>query len=200
MRVTSIFALTLSLVQSVFGQELSTALSRYPEASTFQGLIDQVPWGISSLLPSGLTPNSSNGVTVLIPSNKAFSTFLNASSLPNITSVPLDQLVNILHYHIMAAKMTSANFSSPDGLIVPTLLKDKKYNNRSAGVELVNQYGADAAQGNVLYVSKDPINPVKFRVRQQGSGVALRGGMGQGATINAVDGAWDLGYFQIVDR
>ncbi len=200
MRLTSILAPTLGLVQSVFGQELSTALSRYPEASTFQGLVSQVPGGVSSLLPSGLSPNSSNGVTVLIPSNKAFSTFLNASNLPNVTSVPLDQLVNILYYHIMAAKMTSANFSSPDGVIVPTLLKDKKYNNRSAGAELVDQYGADAAQGNVLYVSKDPINPVKLRVRQQDSGVALRGGMGQGATINAVDGAWDLGYFQIVDR
>jgi len=85
-------------------------------------------------------------------------------------------------------------------LIVPTLLKDQKYNNRSAGADLINQYGADAALGNVLYVSKDLINPVKFKVRQQqDSGVALRGGMGQGATINAVDGTWDLGYFQIVD-
>jgi transforming growth factor-beta-induced protein len=201
MRVTSIVALTLGLAQSVLAQDLSTALSKYPEVSTFQGLISQVPGGVSSLLPSGLSPNSSNGVTLLIPSNKAFSTFLNASNLANITSVPLDQLVNILFYHIMYSKLTSANFSSPDGLIVPTLLKDQKYNNRSAGTELINQYGADAAQGNVLYISKDPISPVKFRVRQQqDSGVALRGGMGQGATINAVDGAWDLGYFQIVDR
>jgi len=200
MHIASIVALTLGLGHSVLAQDLSTALSKYPEVSTFQGLISQVPGGVSSLLPSGLSPNSSNGVTVLIPSNKAFSTFLNASNLTNITGVPLDQLVNILFYHIMYAKLTSANFSSPDGLIVPTLLKDQKYNNRSAGADLINQYGADAALGNVLYVSKDPINPVKFKVRQQqDGGVALRGGMGQGATINAVDGTWDLGYFQIVD-
>ncbi|OIW31580.1 FAS1 domain-containing protein, partial [Coniochaeta ligniaria NRRL 30616] len=180
-------------------QDLPSALSKYPETSTFQGLISQVPGGVSSLLPSGITPNSTEGVTVIIPSNKAFEAFLNASNLANITSVPLDKLVNIFQYHIMYAKLTSTNFSSPDGLIVPTLLKDQIYNNRSAGADLINTYGADAAQGNVLYVSKDPVNPVKFRVRQQGSSVALRGGLGQDGVVTAVDGSWDLGTFQIVD-
>ena len=200
MRTNSIAALALGVSQSVLAQVLSTALQRYPEVSTFNGLISQVPGGVSSLLPSGLSPNSSKGVTVLVPSNDAFSSFLNASKIANVTDVPIDQLVNILFYHIMYAKMTSANFSAPGGVIVPTLLKDKKYNNRSAGADLINRYGADEAQGNVLYISTDPINPVKFRVRQeQGDSVALRGGMGQGGSINAIDGVWDLGYFQIVD-
>ncbi|KAH8912022.1 FAS1 domain-containing protein [Coniochaeta sp. PMI_546] len=200
MRVISLVALSLGLSGSVLTQELPAALSQYPEVSTFQGLISQVPGGVSSLLPSGLSPNSTKGVTVLVPSNNAFSNFLNASHLTNITSVPLDQLVNILYYHIMYAKLTSANFSAPNGLIVPTLLKDQLYNNRSAGADLINTYGADAAQGNVLYISKEPINPVKFRVRQQqDNSAALRGGMGQDGLINAVDGTWDLGYFQIVD-
>jgi hypothetical protein len=200
MHVFGICALALGLGRCASAQGLSTALSSHPEVSTFRGLIDQVPGGVSSLLPSGISANSSKGVTVLVPSNTAFSTFLSASNLTNITSVPLNQLVNIMFYHIMYAKLTSANFSSPNGLIVPTLLKDQQYNNRSAGTELINQYGADAAQGNVLYVSKDPVNPVRFMVRQQGSGIALRGGMGKGATMQAVDGAWDLGYFQIIDR
>ncbi|KAB5554686.1 fasciclin domain-containing protein [Coniochaeta sp. 2T2.1] len=200
MRATSIAALVLGLSHSVLAQDLSTALQKYPEVSTFQNLISQVPGGASSLLPSGLSPNSTKGVTVLVPSNEAFSTFLNATNTANVTDVPLDQLVNVLFYHIMYAKMTSANFSAPGGVIVPTLLKDEKYNNRSAGAELVNIYGADEAQGNVLFISKDPINPVKFRVRQQqDDSVALRGGMGQGGSINAIDGVWDLGYFQIVD-
>lgn len=199
MRVASFAALSLGLSRSVLAQDLPTALSNYPEVSTFQGLISQVPGGVASLLPSGISPNSTKGVTLLVPSNKAFSSFLNASNIANITSVPLDQLLNILNYHIMYAKLTSANFSSPDGLIVPTLLKDQKFNNRSAGADLINTYGADAAQGNVLYISKDPIRPVKFRVRQQDTSVSLRGGMGQDGLINAVDGSWDLGYFQIVD-
>lgn len=202
MRVTSIIGVTLGLCRSlVLAQDLPTALANYPETSTFQGLIGQVPGGVSGLLPSGLSPNSSNGVTLLIPSNSAFSTFSNGTNSVNITSLPLDQLLDILLYHIMYAKLTSANFSSPDGLIVPTLLNGQQYNNRSAGAELIKLYGADAAQGNVVYISQEPINPVKFRVRQQqNSGVALRGGMGQGATMNAVDGTWDFGYFQILDR
>jgi uncharacterized surface protein with fasciclin (FAS1) repeats len=147
MRVTSSIALTLGLVLPVISQDLSAALSNYPDASTFQGLIKLVPGEFLSLLPSGLKPNSSNGVTVLIPSNTAFSSFLNATNTTNVVNVPVDQLVNILHYHTMYAKLSSANFSSPGGLIVPTLLKDQKYNNRSAGADLINQYGADAAQG-----------------------------------------------------
>jgi hypothetical protein len=200
MRVTSVAALILGLGKSVLAQDLPKALSQYPELSMFQGLISQVPGGVTQLLPRGISPNSSQGVTVLIPSDTALKSFLNTTGVPDITSVPPDQLVNILFYHIMYAKLTSGNFSAPGGLIVPTLLKDKKYNNRSAGAELINTYGTEAAQGNVLYISKDPITPAKFRVRQkQDNSAALRGGMGEGGTINAVDGKWDLGYFQIID-
>ena len=199
MRINSIAVLVLGLSRSVLAQDLDAALSKYPEVSTFQGLISQVPGGVTDLLPSGLSPNSTEGVTVLIPSNDAVKSYLNASSLANITDVPLDKLMNILQYHIMYAKLTSSNFTAPDGLIVPTLLKDNMFNNRSAGAELNATYGPEAAQGTVLYISKDPINTAKFRVRQQQSGAALRGGMGQGGTINAVDGSWDLGYIQIID-
>lgn len=201
MRVPSIIAVTLGFGHSVLGQDLATALSKYPEASTFQSFIGQVPnGGIASLIPTGISPNSTEGVTVLVPTNAAFQKFLNTTNATSITDLRFTALLPILKYHIMYAKLTSSNFSAQSGLIVPTVLQDEEYNNRSAGADLINTYGQQAANGAPLYVSHDPINPFKFRIRQsQNGGVALRGGQGQVGSINAVDGQWDLGYFQLVD-
>ncbi|KAK3945854.1 FAS1 domain-containing protein [Diplogelasinospora grovesii] len=197
MRSSSI-AVALGLAQTAFcqqGTDLNTALSKYPETSTFQSLLQSNPQMITSTTPS----NDKGGVTVLVPNNDAFTKFTNASGGTPITSQPTDKLINIFQYHVMAAPLTSANFTDPKGLMVPTLLTAEAYNNRTAGADLVNAYGSKAALGQVLYVSKDPISPLRLRVRQSATGVNLRGGEALNAGMDPVDGTWSGGRFQMVD-
>ncbi len=190
---TVALAATASLVLGQqIGSDLATAVGSFSQLSTFQQLLTDFP----GLLLSAVSQNGS-GLTVLAPSNDAFQKYMNQTG-QQLTSLPLNQLVATFRYHIMAAKMTSKDFTVPRGVVVPTLLKDQLYNNRTAGPQLVNTFGADAAQGNVLFVSQDPINPAKLKVRQA-SNVSLRGGLGETATMDPVDGQWSQGYFQIID-
>ncbi len=177
------------------GADLATAIANNTELSSFAQLLANFPSLLGSLIPEAIP-----AVTVLIPTNAAFDKYVKQTG-QQPASLPLNQLQALLEYHIMAAPMTRRNFTVPRGLVIPTLLRDSQYNNRSAGAQLVGSFGQDAAQGNVLFVSQDPINPAKLKVRQQASigDANLRGGLGGTATISAIDGYWDLGYFQMVD-
>ncbi len=178
--------------------DLSTAISKFSQLSTFSSVLGSNPNLVSSLIPS----NINRGVTLLIPSNDAFDKYSNSTNGGgNITAMEPSALIVILRYHVMAAPLTSANFTADQGNIVPTLLTDATHNNRSAGAALVNTYGAEAALGQVLYVSKSPSSAGKFRVkRQQAKTLQLAGGDAQGALMDAVDAQWSGGYFQIVDE
>lgn len=198
MGVFSCLVLALGLAHSGLCQDLVSALSKYPELSSFSQLLSNLPGGVESILPSGLVPNSTEGVTILAPNNAALLSFANSTGGPNIADLPADQLLAVLKYHVLAAKLTGKDLTATGSLIVPTLLRDQQYNNRSAGADLVNAYGPEAALGQVIFASKDPINAVKAR-RRQTVNVYLRGGNGRGAGLNAVDAQWALGYLQIVD-
>jgi transforming growth factor-beta-induced protein len=199
MRSSLTSALLLSLVhlgrtQGDGGLSLGNAIANYTELSQFAGLLNQSPGVVSSFVPQTIS-----GITILIPSNKALDKFVQQTG-QSLTALPTLQIQTILQYHVLAAKMTSRNFTAARrGLTIPTLLKDKLYNNRSAGPELVQTFGASASEGNVLFISPDPISQAKLRVRQQGSSANARGGLGGTSSIDAVDGTFDMGYFQIID-
>jgi hypothetical protein len=194
MRFSCFGALLLGLAQSAYAQNggLGAAIASYKQLSTFQGILQANPSFIGTIIPDSTTK-----YTVLIPNDDAFMKYANQTN-QTLTSMPVNTLLLIFKYHVMAAEMTKANSTTAQGLIVPTLLKDERYNNRTPGDALINAYGADAAAGQVLFVSRDPINPVKLRVRQNGN-LNLRGGKGLGAGLQLVDGQWNRGYFQIVD-
>lgn len=196
MRLDRLFASALCLSQIAhcqIGADLGTTIAKYPELSQFGKVLNDNP-SLTSVFPA----NTTHGITLLVPNNDAFEKLYNETGV-SIEGVGNKRLVSILKYHIMMANLTSQNFTDSRGLTVPTLLREEQYNNRTAGPALVDKYGKDPAQGQVVYISKDPINPAKLRVRQNTSNVSLRGGLGSVASIEPVNAQWSLGYIQITD-
>ncbi|KAK1979151.1 hypothetical protein LZ30DRAFT_751627 [Colletotrichum cereale] len=156
-------------------QSLSNALSKHADFSAFNQVLSSYPSIIDNV-----TAGAENKITLLVPTNVAFSNFLKQSNASNITQIPVDRVLTLFRYHTMDAPLTAMNFSTPRGIT----------------------YG-DEAQGQVLYVSRDTINPAKLRVRQGFSyddkAANLRAGLGQTAELTTIDGEWDGGYFQSID-
>jgi hypothetical protein len=198
MRVFNCLALALGFGRSALCQDLVVALSGYPDLSTFSDVVRNLPGGLQSILPSGLLPNSTRGVTILVPDNEAFVDFTKSVGVPDVLDLPANQLLALLSYHVLASNLTGEDMAAPDGLIVPTSLQGEQYNNRSAGADLIDKYGAEAARGQVIYLSSSPIDPIGAR-RVRPSTINIRGGNGQDSSMKVVDGQWDLGYFQIVN-
>ncbi|KAK1997886.1 fasciclin domain-containing protein [Colletotrichum falcatum] len=179
-------------------QSLSNELSKHADFSTFNQILTSYPSIIDNV-----TAEADNKITLLVPTNDAFANFLKQSNASDVSQIPVDQVLTIFKYHTLDAPMTGMNFSSSRGITVPTKLRDALYNLRSPGPALISQYGEEA-QGQVLYVSRDTINPAKLRVRQgssssDGQVANLRAGLGQTAEITTIDGEWDGGYFQSID-
>jgi transforming growth factor-beta-induced protein len=79
--------------------------------------------------------SSLNGVTLLAPSNAAFSNLLESRSGEALSDAELQEL---LQYHILDGNFTTKSWSSKPQF-VPTFLKDPKYTNVTGGqvVELI---------------------------------------------------------------
>jgi transforming growth factor-beta-induced protein len=189
--------LALGLLQPALCQragQLAAAIASYPDLSSFKSLLDSSSKHFDGIL-SG---DSSKNITVLIPTNEAFTKYADNNQNNPVTSLPDSNLTILMQYHIIDAAVTSTTVKAPRGITAPTLLKDTQYNNRSGGAQLAADYGAGAAQGQVLFISPDPINPVRLRVRQATS-VSLRGGLAQTGVMQVLDGQWPGGYFQSID-
>lgn len=189
-------ASVISFLSLTNAQSLLAALQTYPQCSQFLPFVPE----LLTVLP----PGASN-YTVLIPSNTALQAFGK-----DLAALPDDTRKTYLRYHILVGDLTADKLSAPRGLTIPTLLKDSLYNNRSSGPELKALYG-DEADGQVVFIKKDLTAPGsaggtgerKFRIRQVGGGggaAAVRAGLAEAANLTAVDGKWDYGRFQIVDR
>ncbi|KAK1970413.1 fasciclin domain-containing protein [Colletotrichum sublineola] len=179
-------------------QSLSNELSKHADFSDFNQILSSYPSIINNV-----TAGSDNKITLLVPTNDAFANFLKQSNTNDISQISVDRVLTIFQYHTLDAPLTAMNFSSSRGITVPTKLRDALYNLRSPGPALISQYG-DKAQGQVLYISRDTINPAKLRVRQGSSSsddkvASLRAGLGQTAELTTIDGEWDGGYFQSID-
>ncbi|KAK1654399.1 fasciclin domain-containing protein [Colletotrichum phormii] len=199
--VISLAPLALAIDPSIHSrqaqQSLSTALSSHADLSTFNEILNSYPSIISNI-----TAGTKNKVTLLVPTNDAFTKFLQQANISEITQLPVSQLLTVFRYHTLDAPLTASNFSAPRGITIPTKLRDELFNLRTPGPAMIDQYGDDA-KGQVLFVSPSTINPTKFRVRQATSSddhtASLRGGLGETAELTSIDGVWDGGYFQSVD-
>jgi hypothetical protein len=182
----------LSLLGLATAQSLSDALKGYPDASQFSTHLGDISGDL----------NTTNGqeYTVLVPTNEAFRDFATRTG-QNFSSLSQDQRRTYLEYHVLVGSLTSANFSSPQGITVPTLLKNVQYNNRTAGPGLIQKYGA-AANGQVLFIDAFRSGSSKFRVRRQADAVGLqiRGGLAENASLTAIDGTWNGGKFQTINQ
>jgi transforming growth factor-beta-induced protein len=201
--LSTAFPLVLVLLPKLaVAQTLQSAISVYPQCSQFNQILTDHPEISTQLLA-----NATN-VTVLVPSNSALNKYAieNGQSLDG-GDLTNDDILAILQYHVAVKQLKGSDFADtgPQGLTVPTLLTDRDHNNRSAGADLVNAYGA-AADGQVLFFSTSPISDgtvsVKVRKfkRQATPSTNVRGGLDGTTNLTIVDGKWTGGLFQIVNE
>ena len=152
-----------------------------------------------------LTSNASSlsKMTVLVPDNSAFDKLQAILGLP-VGSLSVEKLEPILQYHLLVDELTTDNFTIANGTTQPTFLTGSLYNNRSAGAALGSS-GAegDPRNGQVVFIEakEDATSAARFTVRQLPQpGVAVQGGLGHIINLTSVDGRWDGGIFQIVDK
>ena len=130
----------LSLVTHVSGQQsLMKVLSSNLDLTTLYHYVN----ASASLTDLFL---SLNNVTLLAPSNAAFTGLLESRSGKALSNAELEEL---LRYHILDENFTTKSWSSTPQF-VPTFLKDPKYTNVTGGqvVELVSD-----SQGNPQILS-----------------------------------------------
>jgi transforming growth factor-beta-induced protein len=186
----------LGLSQAV-GSELKNALKDHPETALFQGLL-----GISDTIITEVVGAKTTGLTFLVPDDTAVNDFMKLNNITDLTSIQPDALKTVFRYHVLVSNVSTSDYASALGLVVPTLLNEEKFNNRTAGAALKAQFGDDAT-GQVLYFSKDPIPTVSKRDDLENAIVNVRAGLEQTAKIKVVDGTWGVSgsnKFQIVDK
>jgi len=183
-------------------QSFLTAISQFPELSNFTTLMYDNPGLAGALLTSNAT--SLTQITVLVPDNSAFDKLEAELGVP-IDSLTVEQLEPILQYLVLVGELTTNNFTVQNGTTVPTFLNGPMYNNRSAGAALGSSGAAnDPHNGQVVFI--EAINggsssSKRFTVRQLAPPVAtVQGGLGHQINMTAVNGYWDGGVFQIVDK
>ena len=180
-------------------QSFLTALSQFPQLSNFTTLMRNNPGLAGALLTSNAS--SLTQITVLVPDNSAFDK-LEASLGAPIGSLSVTQLEPILQYHLLVGKLTANDFAAQNGTTVPTFLNGPKYNNRSAGAALGSSGATgDPHNGQVVFIQAISPNSKRFIVGRQASPIAtVQGGLGHRINMTAVDGHWDGGVFQTVDK
>lgn len=196
------YAIAYSCLLSVASaQTFLEAISQYSQLDNFTTLMTNNPGLAGALLTSNAS--SLTQTTVLVPDNSAFDKLQTLLGVP-VGSLSVAQLEPILSYHVLVNELTSDNFTVENGTTQPTFLTGELYNNRTAGAALGSS-GAegDPKNGQVVFIEAkdDPIDARRFTVRQLPSpGVEVKGGLGHVINMTAVDGRWDGGVFQIVDK
>lgn len=190
-----------SLLSVASGQTFLEAISQYPQLANFTTLMNTNPGLAGALLTSNAT--SLTRTTVLVPDNSAFDKLQALLGVP-VGSLSVAQLEPVLNYHVLVNELTTDNFTVANGTTQPTFLTGPLYNNRSAGAALGSS-GAegDPNNGQVVFIeAKDEAVPERrFTVRQLPQpGVEVKGGLGHIINMTSVDGQWDGGVFQIVDK
>ncbi|KAJ4308409.1 hypothetical protein N0V84_012121 [Fusarium piperis] len=191
------FALLSLVGAQSLPEELSDAISDYPTLSLFRSLIGAAPQGLTKSFSE-----KSTDITVLVPTNDAIEKYLKDAGVTNVTALDEDDIQTFFSYHIMAASLQSSDFDSPRGKTVPTLLQSSEFNNRTAGPDLVQDFGKQAT-GQVVFASKvDQSDKKEKRQQIKGDEVNLRAGLAQDVKMTAVDGKWgprNANTFQVVN-
>jgi uncharacterized surface protein with fasciclin (FAS1) repeats len=180
------------------GQSFLSAISAYPQFSNFSGIFQQNE-AVASLL---LSSSSNLPHTVLVPNNEAFANYQVKYGVL-LTSLSPAEIETLVKYHVLVGKLTSANFTNPLGLVVPSLLEGPTYDNRSAGSALSSAFGnRNDTGGQVVFIST-LVQTSKRSVFNRQSGlqdVKVHSGLSANTSLQVIDGIWDGGWFQGVNR
>ncbi|KAF4984219.1 hypothetical protein FZEAL_559 [Fusarium zealandicum] len=161
------FASVLALVEAAKQpMDLGSVLRRHKKLSTYYKLIQKYPEVLLQL-------PSSKGVTIVAPSDEAF-TQIPYSALSQVwDSAQKNTTIPLLQYHILHGIISTSKLQAGPAYVRPTLLRDPEWTNVTAGQ-------------NIL-ITKQP-DVVVFSTR-----------LGSRATVINNDIEFDGGLIQIVD-
>jgi uncharacterized surface protein with fasciclin (FAS1) repeats len=174
------------LVRAIFiglavSQSLLDAISAYSQLSSFRNLLQVYP----GLTPPANTPQ----VTVLVPSDSAFNNYLQSTG-KTVNSLPIDTLINIFQYHTLSSALSSAEFRRNPQVLANSRLTNETYNHRN---------GTDGQVVLISALTKGNASTITVRQSTPGAVDAVTSGGGAMVNLDAIDGAWSGGLFQIVD-
>ncbi|KAI9769219.1 MAG: hypothetical protein M1840_004348 [Geoglossum simile] len=181
----------LSVLHTCASQSLIEATSSYPNLSNFTSLLRNYPVLSATFL------NVTRDATILVPSNAAFLDFQHRFG-HSIETLDSKLIERILQYHTLNATVKAQDMTKPAGAVVGSQLVDKMYNDRGKWAE-----SNAKSPGQVVYISASAGGTLKRRGLAAREGVAtaaVTSGGGAIARLNAVDGVWDGGIFQVVDQ
>ena len=134
MQIHRLFALgCLAAAVSSQSPNITAALSSSPDLSSLANVVSQYPSLLSSLA------NATN-ITILAPSNQAFTKLLNNASLADLTGSDAGAVQALLQYHVLNGTYPASTITDTPAF-VPTLLQNTTYSNVTGGqgVEAVRQ-------------------------------------------------------------
>jgi len=105
-------------------QDLNATLSSQSDLSTLASLISADPALLNAL-------TSANDITILAPSNEAFSKLLNSSAGEGLTD-DSGLVAALLQYHVLNGTFASQDITNTSAF-VPTLLTNESYTNVTGG-------------------------------------------------------------------
>jgi uncharacterized surface protein with fasciclin (FAS1) repeats len=184
MSVSTSFYIAIFLASLVRATSFLQAVSTFPQFSNFTNLYINNPILASLLTTESTTPP----YTILVPNNDAFIGYENFYGNP-VTALSNADLQALISYHIMVGDLNGGNFTNSKGLTVPTLLTGEMYNNRTPGSALGDAFGSDAS-GQVVYIFP----------ALSSTEVSVQSGLGTNSTILVINGTWDDGMFQEVNK
>lgn len=196
-------AATLAFVAPAAAQGLSEGLGAsiegYSSFSIFRSILASDPGTFNTAVAK-----RSDDLTVFIPTDEAFKKYLDASGIQDVSAISAEDLQDFFAYHVADKSLKGSDFNAEGGLVVPTLLEDEKYNNRSAGAQIKALYGNDA-DGQVLFAkpTTETGGAKRFRRRSEAGSVTLRAGLGQDIEMTVLDGTWGNksgNSFQAIDQ
>lgn len=116
----------MAMAAAVMAQtpDIVTLLKSTPSLSQLLDLVSQQKGLVDTLAKA-------QDITILAPSNDAFSTFLNSPQAALYKQNP-DALLELLKYHVLQTKVPASAFSSTP-VFVPTLATDSAYTNVTGG-------------------------------------------------------------------
>ncbi|KAH8601470.1 beta-Ig-H3/Fasciclin [Bisporella sp. PMI_857] len=148
-------------------QDLGSLLAGEKNLSNFYGLIQKYP-SILLQLPS------TQGVTILAPSNDAFNKIPYSSLKEAFESNDEKTITNVLQYHILQGQRLAAQLIPGTPVFIPTLMTDKAFTNVTGGQRVEN-------------------------VKQSEDVVVLVSGQGSRSTVVEKDLEFTGGVVQVID-
>lgn len=192
--VAGLALLDLAVAQDA-RQSLKSSIEEFPQLSIFASILDAAPRSLQNVVQA-----QSENITVMIPDNDAITSYFTTNGVTSVGDLRDEDIESFLSYHVLVASLKSADFDDkPRGQVIPTLLKEEEFNNRTAGPQIRQSFGEDAT-GQVLFALQ---NQRSSKRQNENPSVTIRGGLGQDVQMTAVDGEWgpdNVNTFQIVDR